>query len=147
MKTIHTPEPWHKGESPDAYLGAWVVRGKRDGAGCTSPIVCNVSTPMDQERIVSCVNACAGMADPAAEMKALRAATRKGKSMTIEIRQDSIEISREDQEIILRALRQSESKLEAEEAVRASDYRNAGLPAPVENCALWLVRDAIRRII
>lgn len=72
----HTPEPWqHSADLPhhgcrlihaaDGYLVADAGRiTKRTGADMDS----------NARRIVACVNACAGMTDPAVEIAALRAA-------------------------------------------------------------------------
>ena len=75
-KPAHTPEPWHHSadlphhgcrliRAADGYLVADAGRfPKRTGHEMDS----------NARRIVSCVNACEGMTDPAAEIAALRAA-------------------------------------------------------------------------
>ncbi len=65
----HTPEPWHQ-SSRYLYDKDWHTLA----AFCTT----NRDAPPEQDiantqRIVACVNACAGIADPAATLAALRA--------------------------------------------------------------------------
>lgn len=60
MSTKHTPEPW-------IAVGERVVGNGIIIASCSHGDIANPG------RIVACVNACAGMEDPAAEIAALRA--------------------------------------------------------------------------
>lgn len=58
----HTPEPWRifSSAQPSCIV---------DDAGD----ICRARSPLDAARIVACVNACAGMDDPSAEIARLRA--------------------------------------------------------------------------
>ena len=62
----HTPEPWEF-ESEPQYCSE--IIGSNGDSVCTF-----VEDPsgVDVDRILSCVNACAGMADPAAEIAELK---------------------------------------------------------------------------
>ena len=70
----HTPEPWHYG------LGAWDDWTESHETPRTHSIVFSSDhgtgiwlSSNDYARAMSCVNACAGMSDPAAEIERLRA--------------------------------------------------------------------------
>ena len=78
-KAQHTPEPWpspkahrFKGENSEAF-------GVSVGSFMRGHFVFGDATEQDATRIVACVNACAGMADPSTEIAALRAALAKAK--------------------------------------------------------------------
>ena len=63
----HTPEPWF---SDSEHVGSSVSDRLNDGwfaAKCLGP-----DRVENARRIVACVNACAGMEDPAAEIEKLR---------------------------------------------------------------------------
>jgi hypothetical protein len=60
----HTPEPWEKIED-------WVKKGGEKVALVYG--IDNTQEHANAARIVACVNACAGMDDPAAEIERLRA--------------------------------------------------------------------------
>jgi hypothetical protein len=67
METKHTPEPWavekatHSHEFGTDFIECILVNSARQEIARTSTrIVCNDSTP-NAERIVACVNACAGL--------------------------------------------------------------------------------------
>lgn len=66
----HTPEPWRAewqpGQTPKHTYTHCVM--------CGDDSLCDTLTQADAERIVACVNACTGMADPAGEIARLRAA-------------------------------------------------------------------------
>lgn len=65
----HTPEPWRVGDA------GFTVFGPKDSI----PVPLTIATlrnAYNTRRIVSCVNACAGLTDPAAEIAALREALR-----------------------------------------------------------------------
>ena len=73
QETTHTPEPWD-------WRGPWkVVAGDsiHDANGNVSLSISHnhggIEWGSAAARIVACVNACEGMADPAAEIAALRA--------------------------------------------------------------------------
>lgn len=63
----HTPEPWRAewqpGQTPKHTYTHCVMYGDDS--------LCDTLTEADAHRIVACVNACAGMADPAAEIARL----------------------------------------------------------------------------
>jgi len=65
----HTPEPWRAewqpGQTPKHTYTHCVMYGDDS--------LCDTLTKADAERIVACVNACTGMADPAGEIQRLRA--------------------------------------------------------------------------
>jgi hypothetical protein len=75
-ETMHTPEPWVyggmvKSEAAQAHeaFSPWI----ENGGPRTTPVgksVCIIDA--DMKRLVACVNACAGMTDPAAEITRLR---------------------------------------------------------------------------
>ena len=67
----HTPEPWAQCQDLTGKIcryGAWHIQGSGEG------VAFEISRPANAARIVACVNACAGMADPAQELAALREA-------------------------------------------------------------------------
>lgn len=67
----HTPEPWVANYNGifRGYEHYQVFLGKMSGSGSEcSP----AKDEANAERVVACVNACAGMADPAAEIEAMR---------------------------------------------------------------------------
>ena len=59
----HTPEPW--AHAPEGMIVSMSTDTQPEDA-----VVANIK-PRDAIRIVTCVNACAGMADPAAEIAEL----------------------------------------------------------------------------
>lgn len=65
----HTPEPWRAewqpGQTPKHTYTHCVMYGDDS--------LCDTLTQADAERIVACVNACTGMADPAGEIARLMA--------------------------------------------------------------------------
>lgn len=63
-KQFHSPEPW-------SYRFSAIF----DNNGCC--VVDWVTDRQDAARIVDCVNACSGMEDPAAEIKALKHAAQQ----------------------------------------------------------------------
>lgn len=67
--TKHTTEPW-----TDTALGH--VVDTRGEIICTMRHAYDIDGPANAARITACVNACAGMADPVAEIAALRAAVQ-----------------------------------------------------------------------
>lgn len=70
MTGPHTKEPWRLSEGqPDNIEGVFVEGCLRD-SWCRDP----VCSEEDAARIVACVNACAGMEDPAVEIAKMRAA-------------------------------------------------------------------------
>lgn len=75
MKAQHTPEPW-KAWQPGFNGEQWAFgpHGK-----CPIGKTLGGDAPIEAanaDRIVACVNACAGLADPAADLAALREALR-----------------------------------------------------------------------
>ena len=79
MDTLHSAEPWTVRESSLSVE----IRGKsypiaeiqlRDSAG---PILDPITDRANAARIVACVHACAGIADPVEVMHEIRAAMRK----------------------------------------------------------------------
>ena len=70
----HTPEPWHIQPDPwppsirDGEHGAEIAYAK---SPYTNPEYRTLERA-NGDRIVACVNACTGLADPAAEIKAMR---------------------------------------------------------------------------
>ena len=68
MKTKHTPEPWAIGLSKESFVNDHKVIGYAIGRFNTDE-----EKKANAARIVECVNACAGMENPAAEIAALRA--------------------------------------------------------------------------
>jgi len=60
-KATHTPEPWEWSEHGAIFSRCPLVHISGD-----------LSNWRDAQRAVDCVNACAGMADPAAEIAAMR---------------------------------------------------------------------------
>ena len=86
MERTHTPEPWKvgfddgSGAKADRREGAWICAGVDDvvvRGGESFGLNFGVQAQPDAERIVSCVNACAGMADPAATITALTEALKE----------------------------------------------------------------------
>lgn len=67
---IHTPEPWVQKRAVKATAAGIVDVTDIFGAD-GNRVLCNL-TPHDRTRIVACVNACAGIPDPAAELARLR---------------------------------------------------------------------------
>lgn len=77
----HTPEPWYvvgplSDEESGTPGGTFPQIGVPSDEVGAPIILAEVYEKADQERIVDCVNACAGMTDPAAEIAALREAVR-----------------------------------------------------------------------
>jgi hypothetical protein len=74
----HTPEPWEHGEgsyivSPHPiYNGDDSNTWYKDTDGNPKYLICESVSGSNAVRIISCVNACAGMEDPAAEIAALK---------------------------------------------------------------------------
>lgn len=72
----HTPEPWYRAKDR-----MWTMQGvgaDRDGRPCTI-LQGNYNfddAEANEDRAIACTNACSGMADPAAEIAALREAVR-----------------------------------------------------------------------
>ena len=68
----HTPEPWYWHEN-DSYCE---INSERDGQiadSCASSCLGDIDLGRaNASRIVTCVNACAGMEDPAAEIAELK---------------------------------------------------------------------------
>lgn len=83
----HTPEPWRAewqpGQTPNHTYTHCVMYGDDS--------LCDTLTKADAERIVACVNACAGMADPAAEIQRLRAIEKAVRKLVAETTGDDIE--------------------------------------------------------
>ena len=92
MNTNHTPEPWEQrvkdlGRKTDpayreikAGCGYYAdINQKEKGFGITGHI-----SEQDASRIVACVNACAGMDDPAKEIATLRARIAELEQVTAE---------------------------------------------------------------
>ena len=77
MMSKHTPEPWKYEKELSAWCDEWLISmdaGDR-GRGICIAETRPGSAAGGQEnasRIVTCVNACAGMADPAAEIAELK---------------------------------------------------------------------------
>lgn len=75
---IHTPEPWKVDDSEFPAIGNVVdcdneqVCQTSERKGYTAPLSQLEIRKANAARIVACVNACAGMEDPAAEIQALR---------------------------------------------------------------------------
>ena len=76
----HTPEPWYKNQfnikSPitvQSNTGEWVCKVSSEGNWAQQS---HKTEKANAARIVACVNACAGMDDPAAEIDALKAANQ-----------------------------------------------------------------------
>ncbi len=72
----HTLEPWSVACGEGHHEGWVVITAKHAGMTAETPLakisdVCGDAMP-DAARIVACVNACAGMDDPAAEIATLR---------------------------------------------------------------------------
>ena len=65
----HTPEPWVIGSHPT--LGRIYIDEASYSHGSVATCYGGLAEA-DAARIVACVNACAGMADPAAEISAMR---------------------------------------------------------------------------
>ena len=76
MSTTHTPTPWKV--TPSHTGRGWNIDGPRLGLALPWLVARTESEePVDEanaQRIVACVNACAGMADPEATITALVAA-------------------------------------------------------------------------
>ena len=76
QETKHSPEPWYDGGGRIYYKDS-----NRAPSQCfiakfyASPVygMSVKSAVLNSERVVACINACAGMADPADEIAALRA--------------------------------------------------------------------------
>lgn len=69
----HTPEPWRYQDDADAYTH--IIRQESDTRLilCYGPQSSKPNVKNNMIRIVACVNSCAGMEDPAAEIASLRA--------------------------------------------------------------------------
>ena len=87
----HAPEPWVYAKGEDNYTDAYNGNDAENIAGSVISGWIHLArvwldTPNNGHdngaRIVSCVNACVGMDDPAAEIAALRAALAKAQSDT-----------------------------------------------------------------
>jgi hypothetical protein len=73
----HSPEPWELARSTKASRGeSTVFAGLRSVAGA-GPLSNDLkATKANAERIVACVNACAGVEDPESAVRVLRDAAR-----------------------------------------------------------------------
>ena len=77
----HTKEPWkvtvadHNGQ-----YGVWIT----DGSRC----IAEGLSLQDASRIIACVNACAGMADPVAEIEALRGRAENAEAEAKQLREE-----------------------------------------------------------
>ena len=64
----HTPEPWNRNVSPawkyPIYASASGDESKRDWIHIAAVLPKNPNAEADLDRIVACVNACAGIAEP-----------------------------------------------------------------------------------
>ena len=64
----HTPEPWNRNVSPawtyPIYASASGDESKRDWIHIAAVLPKNPNAEADLDRIVACVNACAGIEDP-----------------------------------------------------------------------------------
>ena len=68
----HTPEPWYWHEN-DSYCEINSERDGQIGDSCASSCLGDIDLGRaNAARIVTCVNACAGMEDPAAEIDELK---------------------------------------------------------------------------
>ena len=68
----HTPEPWYWHEN-DSYCEINSERDGQIGDSCASSCLGDIDLGRaNAARIITCVNACAGMEDPAAEIDELR---------------------------------------------------------------------------
>lgn len=67
----HTPEPWRIRGTTYGYTKRDVLGPPHDDGGDYAPI-CKSNCDENAARIVACVNACAGLSDPAAELARLR---------------------------------------------------------------------------
>lgn len=73
MKTPHHPEPWEI-----CKMEPWFIQMNHPGhmativSGGSYDVKHHPQRQANLERIVACVNACAGMEDPAAEIERLR---------------------------------------------------------------------------
>jgi hypothetical protein len=74
-KPAHTPEPWQPEDLPRKRLG---ISG--DGGGGH---VAEAYSDDDRRRIIACVNACAGIPDPAAALKQARQALLLGSMVVV----------------------------------------------------------------
>ena len=68
----HTPEPWSIGTSRITSLNICAIDSHGNKAIVASPNFNFSNHHENAVRIVTCVNACAGMADPAAEIAELK---------------------------------------------------------------------------
>lgn len=91
--SAHTPEPWHtESQCPGEccwHLFSGPIYGAGDGGECiSSPEM----SQADAARIVACVNACAGMGDPAAEIARLHSAVAElsHESVTFQGQRDAL---------------------------------------------------------
>ena len=68
----HTPEPWYWHEN-DSYCEINSERDGQIGDSCASSCLGDIDLGRaNAARIITCVNACAGMEDPAAEIDELK---------------------------------------------------------------------------
>lgn len=132
MNTTTTPkpdygEPWRKetyntpmGETGDyeGHLEIWA--GERRVADCWNP---DDENEEDFDRIVTCVNACAGMADPAVEIAAMREERDNLRKMLESALSDNVlknhgsQIAQRDMAAMRDAIREAQAVLQ-----RLSDY-------------------------
>ena len=70
-QTAHTPAPWIQDATPAHAPCSFIIRSK--SAHCDAWVPVRMNDSANSKRIVQCVNACEGMADPAVEIAALRA--------------------------------------------------------------------------
>ena len=74
QETTHTPEPWDWHGPWSVYKGCNIIDGNvADILQVNHDYEANDWDEAAAARIVACVNACEGMADPAAEIAELRA--------------------------------------------------------------------------
>lgn len=79
----HTKEPWFYQDDADVYTH--IIRQETDPRLilCSGPQSSKSNAKDNMLRIVACVNACAGMDDPAAEIAALRAEVERLKAAAV----------------------------------------------------------------
>lgn len=101
MESTHTPEPWEVHEVHDNHYGdnELISRGFRSsvtGKGINTGENYEMFSAEDAERIVQCVNACAGIADPEATITALKTALKHCEQALVSLSFDALGMSHDD---------------------------------------------------
>ena len=82
-QTAHTPAPWIQDATPTHAPRSFIIRSK--SAHCDAWVPVRMNDSANSMRIVQCINACEGMADPVVEISGLRSLSNGIEGMCAEV--------------------------------------------------------------